>query len=133
MLLALTGFAEYSLEVFTEEFDFSCLKQQTVQTSPGMMEAQCWASSTGLCRHKAHASPGGQHLPRFSCLHVLVEHNTLTPTERCFYKTSPETARVCARVWCCRAAGTLSRHGAWGQTPRNPRNTTPSLHQRAYP
>lgn len=66
----------------------------------------------GALRHKAHASPGGQHLPRSSCLRLLTEHSTLTPTKWCFYETkqngaSTRTACVCTR--CSRAAGTLSR------------------------
>jgi len=85
--LALMGLTKYNLHICVKDCDFSCLKQQIVQTCLGsdggsmlgfegsslLACGTCfsWASSTSCTS---------------SCLHVLVEHNTLTPTKRCFNK-----------------------------------------------
>lgn len=54
-----SGIHKYSLHMCTREFDFACLKEQMVQTFLGMMEAQSWASSAGLCGTRHVLLPEG--------------------------------------------------------------------------
>lgn len=134
-LLALTGFTKYNLHICTKDIEFACLKQQTVQMCLGVIVSALGFKHGSLPARGTGFSQAGSTSCTSSCLPVLVEHNTLTPTNWCFYKTNPKAASGHMQVWCNHAAAALSHHGAWGQAPRGGTGVPwhwPSLHQRAY-